>query len=244
MVVAAAAPRRDAHRYYPGKIAKVNGNGTCDVDYDDGEKEKGVAASLIKVVEKGSTAPVAAAGGAFKEGDPVEARYRGKSKYYPGKISRDRGDGTFDIDYDDGESESRVASALIQARGGAEKPKEEPSNGAAIADEALSRLRVGTKIEARYRGKSKFYPGVVARDNGDDTYDVDYDDGEKEKGVAAALIKLIEKGSAAPAAAEGAFKEGDRVEARYRGKSKHYPGKISRDRGDGTYPRPRRNLLL
>mmetsp|Transcript_3963 Transcript_3963/g.11985 ORF Transcript_3963/g.11985 Transcript_3963/m.11985 type:complete len:596 (+) Transcript_3963:89-1876(+) len=38
------------------------------------------------------------------EGDKVEARHLGKEKYYPGKILRDRGDGTFDIAYDDDEA--------------------------------------------------------------------------------------------------------------------------------------------
>ena len=29
----------------------------------------------------------------------MEARYRGRSKYYSGRIGRDRGDGTYDVDY-------------------------------------------------------------------------------------------------------------------------------------------------
>ena len=45
----------------------------------------------------------------MREGDLVEARYRGREKYYKGKISRDRGDGTYDIAYDDGERARRGA---------------------------------------------------------------------------------------------------------------------------------------
>ena len=33
----------------------------------------------------------------LREGAKVSARYRGRSKYYPGRIERDRGDGTYDI---------------------------------------------------------------------------------------------------------------------------------------------------
>ena len=40
-------------------------------------------------------------GGALREGMKVEARYRGKAKYYPGVIKRENRDGTFDVDYDD-----------------------------------------------------------------------------------------------------------------------------------------------
>jgi ATP-dependent Clp protease protease subunit len=39
----------------------------------------------------------------LSKGALVEANFKGRGKYYPGRISRDRGDGTFDIDYDDGE---------------------------------------------------------------------------------------------------------------------------------------------
>ena len=50
----------------------------------------------------------------FEEGSKVEGNYRGRGKWYPGKISRDRGDGTYDIKYDDGESESRVEKDMIR----------------------------------------------------------------------------------------------------------------------------------
>ena len=53
------------------------------------------------------------------------------------------------------------------------------------------------KVEARYRGKSRYYPGVIGRAKGDGTYDIDYDDGERETGVRAELIKPV--GPAGPA---------------------------------------------
>jgi hypothetical protein len=50
----------------------------------------------------------------LSEGSKVEANYRGRGKWYAGKISKDRGDGTFDVAYDDGESETRVAPDYIR----------------------------------------------------------------------------------------------------------------------------------
>ena len=50
---------------------------------------------------------------ALCEGDTVEAKYRGR-KYYPGKISRDCGEGKYDITYDDGDREKRVDASLIR----------------------------------------------------------------------------------------------------------------------------------
>eukprot|EP00622_Pseudochattonella_farcimen_P005811 FR741495.1.p1 GENE.FR741495.1~~FR741495.1.p1 ORF type:complete len:296 (+),score=65.53 FR741495.1:94-888(+) len=56
------------------------------------------------------------------------------------------------------------------------------------------------KVEAKYRGQGTYYPGRIGKDhetrNG--TYDVDYDDGEKEFKVAATLIRSAEAGASIP----------------------------------------------
>ena len=53
----------------------------------------------------------------------------------------------------------------------------------------LSGLSEGARVEARYRGKSKWYAGKVGRAHADGTYDVDYDDGEAERNVRAELVR-------------------------------------------------------
>ena len=50
---------------------------------------------------------------ALCQGDTVEAKYRGR-KYYPGKISRDCGEGKYDIAYDDGDEEENGYARLIR----------------------------------------------------------------------------------------------------------------------------------
>ena len=142
----------------------------------------------------------------FEEGGRVEADYRGKGKYYPGKISRDRGDGTYDVDYDDGEKETSVEEKLIRPR------SISPTKAAAAA----SRIKEGDKVDADYRGKGKYYPGKISRDRGDGTYDVDYDDGEKETSVEE---KLIRAAGTNPAKVE----LGDEVEADYKRKGDPHP---------------------
>jgi len=37
-------------------------------------------------------------------------------------------------------------------------------------------LREGMKVEGNYRGKGRFFKGVIKRENRDGTFDVDYDD--------------------------------------------------------------------
>ncbi|KAG2764186.1 hypothetical protein Pcac1_g24292 [Phytophthora cactorum] len=47
-------------------------------------------------------------------GTRVEARFMGKDKYTKGTISRANADGTYGVEYDDGEKESRVAASSIR----------------------------------------------------------------------------------------------------------------------------------
>ncbi|GLD98134.1 hypothetical protein PINS_up006831 [Pythium insidiosum] len=208
-------------KFYPGVISRCRLNGTYDIDYDDGEKETGVAAELIRSRESGKDG---SGSKKLKEGDKVEAQYKGRSKFYPGVISRCRLNGTYDIDYDDGEKETGVAAELIRLKEGS-SPKKKTN------DDREGKFREGDKIEAQYKGKSKFYPGVISRCRSNGTYDIDYDDGEKETGVAGELIRLREKGSGEAKK----FREADKIEAQYKGKSKFYPGVISRCRLNGTY---------
>eukprot|EP00981_Chlorochromonas_danica_P015758 scaffold14385_cov229-Ochromonas_danica.AAC.1 len=49
-------------------------------------------------------------------GMAVEANYRGKGQFYPGKIKNVRLDGTYDVVYEDGDSESRVPEEYIRVK--------------------------------------------------------------------------------------------------------------------------------
>ncbi|CAN0304851.1 unnamed protein product, partial [Scytosiphon promiscuus] len=89
------------------------------------------------------------------------------------------------------------------------------------------------RVEARYRGRgTKFYKGKVARVHSDGTLDVDYDDGEKEIGIAEEHVRsldspaIVDKQRGRGKAVE--LLEGDSVEANYRGRGRYYPGRISR----------------
>ena len=135
-----------------------------------GEKEMFVAPELIRALD-GPSSPSRSSSrfddpSDFMEGDKVEALYKGKgTKWFSGKISRVNRDGTYDIRYDDGDSESGALKTNVRRHPDAAA---RPSGGAA--------LREGMKVEARYQGKEKYYKGVLKRENRDGTWDVDYDD--------------------------------------------------------------------
>ena len=93
----------------------------------------------------------------------VESVSAGKgAKWFSGKISRVNRDGTYDIRYDDGDSETGALKVNIRRHSDATPAK--------VA------LREGMKVEARFRGKERYYPGVIRRENRDGTFDVDYND--------------------------------------------------------------------
>ena len=48
----------------------------------------------------------------FEEGDKVEARYKGRSRFFPGRIARANRDGTYDVRYSDGKKELAVAQRM------------------------------------------------------------------------------------------------------------------------------------
>jgi len=133
---------------------------------------------------KSETASISRSGGSppaavWEVGDKVESNYKGRGKWYAGKIKRIRLDGSYDIDYDDGEYERAIDADLVRGR---EESK--------LSSTSKSRIEVGSKVEANYRGKGKYYPARVNRDRGDGTFDIDYDDGEREMRVPEDMIRL------------------------------------------------------
>ena len=85
-------------KWFKGVISRDNRDGTYDLAYDDGDKDLGALATNIRSLYGGGGGD---GGGALREGMKVEARFKGKTRYYPGVLKRENRDGTFDIDYDD-----------------------------------------------------------------------------------------------------------------------------------------------
>ena len=50
----------------------------------------------------------------------------------------------------------------------------------------------GIKIEARFGGKSRYFPGKLVKKNDDGTWEIRYDDGDSEKSVNEYLIRVAQ----------------------------------------------------
>ncbi|CAN0486446.1 unnamed protein product, partial [Ectocarpus sp. 12 AP-2014] len=217
-------------KFYKGRISRINSDNTMDIAYDDGEQEIGIAAEHVRSLEPMNSDSGGVSGSKMAKGDRVEARYRGKgTRFYKGKISRVNSDQTFDIAYDDGEKEIGIAAEHVRSL----EPMNSDSGGV-----SGSKMAKGDRVEARYRGKgTRFYKGKISRVNSDQTFDIAYDDGEKEIGIAAEHVRSLEPAMIDGGGVSGSkMAKGDRVEARYREKgTRFYKGKISRVNSDQTF---------
>ena len=202
---------RNEGKWYEAVITRKRKDGTYDVQYDDGDSEVKVSRSNIRIAE-------ILEGNLYNEGFPVEANYQGRNVWFPGKIANVRFDGHYDILYDDGEREVAVKSSYIRNR-------VEP-----LVDAVLEK---GMKVEGNYKGKGIWYPGKIIADHEDGTYDILYDDGEMVSDTGKSFLRPVIM-QLSPQR-KGALKKGEIVEANYKGRGKWYKGIISADRGDNTF---------
>jgi hypothetical protein len=133
--------------WHLGTISRVNDDDTYDVDFDDKAviPETGLHPKLIRPYT-------------FKKGEKVEALYGGQHELKFGRIIHPNDDGTYDIDYDDGETEEGVAAMLIRP----------------------FHYSPGMRVEGRINGGDDWEPGLITAVNDDETYVVAFDDGSKE----------------------------------------------------------------
>ena len=241
-------------KWYSGSITRVNSSGTYDVAFNDGDEECNVAEHLIRAKTEYESTPDeacdVAASSKFSKGDRVEAQFRGRSRWYVGKVVRVREDDHYDIDYDDGEQERRVPAALIRSLEATPQGTDDTVFGDDYA--------VGDKVLGNFEGEGQFFAGEVRRKvkktidgRVQMVYDIDYDDGDAETEVTVDRMKpvkettmgtepefrddLIQDDEACDVAASSKFSKGDRVEAQFRGRSRWYVGKVVRVREDDHY---------
>ena len=179
----------------------------------------------------------------ISKGDRVEAKLKGWTKYYKGKITRENRDGTYDILFDDGERKSKVDAKLIKSlekKKTKKKTRRGRDSDSEDDDDDDVSLSKGDRVEAKLKGWTKYYKGKITRENRDGTYDILFDDGERKSKVDAKLIKSLEKKKTKKSRRlrdsdsedddddDVSLSKGDRVEAKLKGWTKYYKGKITR----------------
>lgn len=185
--------------WYAGRIEARDGDdgdALYTVRYDDGDAETAVAAQYLRILEGQER-------GMYEVGQDVVGNYQGKGKWYTGEIAAKQSDCCYDINYDDGESESCV----------------DPANIAEHQNECLDdQLVEGTIVSSDWKGYGRWYPARIdsCTSNG---YNVQYFDGSTETGVMNS--RIIE------APCTGNYSEGQDVHSNFKGRGEWFNGKIA-----------------
>ena len=185
--------------------------------FDDGERKSKVDAKLIKSLETKTkkTKKKIKRGRdsdsddsdddedimSISKGDRVEAKLKGWTKYYKGKITRENRDGTYDILFDDGERKSKVDAKLIKSLETKKKKTKkkkinrdrDSDSDDSDDDEDDTSISKGDRVEAKLKGWTKYYKGKITRENRDGTYDILFDDGDRKRDVPSSLIRSLEE---------------------------------------------------
>jgi hypothetical protein len=233
-------------RWFKGTIDSVNRDGTYDVRYEDGDRERDVIAEHIRSIDgadrrdRESRGASTSSSTSYREGDKVEARFKGKTRWFKGTIESLNRDGTYDVRYEDGDRERDVIAEYIRSiDGGARRDRDTRS----LSPSSSSSYREGDKVEARFKGKTRWFKGTIESVNRDGTYDVRYEDGDREREVIAEYIRSVDgetrnrggRGDSPRPSSPSSIELGDRIEARFRGKSKWFKGKVEHVNRDGTF---------
>jgi len=179
--------------------------------------------------------------GRFRRGDAVEARPDGEDDYEGAKVSKVHDDGkTYDLTFDDGRKLRRVKERKIRSLDSGseddrrarrkdkgsddERRKERKRYERRDSSDDEASFREGDKVEAKVGGRSR-RPGKIRKAHADGTYDVEMEDGERERNVPAEHIRKAKR-------SKSKFSVDDRVEVKI--KSKWVKGKVKRTHKDGT----------
>ena len=86
-------------KWYPGKISRINADGTYEIAYDDGGRDSRLRARFVrregggkKKKSRDDSGTDTATEDDFARGGKVEANYKGKGKWYAGEIARVKSD--------------------------------------------------------------------------------------------------------------------------------------------------------
>ena len=180
-------------KFYKGEITRVNSDDTYDIKFEDGERKRGVRKDQVRSLDGGGSdrdrGSSSSSSSRLREGDKVEAKCTGWTKFYKGEITRVNSDDTYDIKFEDGERKRGVRKDQVRSLDGGGSDRDRGSSSS-----SSSRLREGDKVEAKCTGWTKFYKGEITRVNSDDTYDIKFEDGERKRGVRKDQVRSLDGG--------------------------------------------------
>jgi hypothetical protein len=207
----------------------------------------------------------------YKLNDKVEALYYKGSTWYKGKIQAvhtiSEAEFVYDVAYDDGDRELKVPESNIRLFGGASTPTPTTAKATFVSPTPVAlavavidskkvepvpgaMFKVGDKVEGLYGGGPSWYGAVVAKVNaleagGRYSYQLDYNDGDRENSVGETHVRLVAAAVPADIAANSRiavlasaaplYRTGSRVQGYFEDVDSWYDGAVERVNADGTY---------
>jgi hypothetical protein len=112
--------------------------------------------------------------GALVTGQRVEARHGGQAQWYGAVITHtNTSSGHYDVDYDDGDQEQSVRRYRIRSDD---------------TEQMLDILHNEDEVDVFHDAGATLYAGKIGKQGPGNTYEIHYNDGDKEEGVARQLI--------------------------------------------------------
>ena len=212
--------------WYGATVKKINppdsaGRYTYALDYNDGDRETAALEANVRAVPTQTApvdvapAPVAASASAvsgppathkYKKGTRVQGYFAEVTSWYDGTVEKCNADGTYHVQYDDGDEDIAAPEDVLRAAALASIPDPVPAQSSprlATAPPiqtpakvlAVAKFSKGARVEGLYGGAGEWYPAVIAavvRTTDDSfVYNLDYDDGDNEKNVAESYVRLL-----------------------------------------------------
>ena len=225
-------------KWVTGRVKRTHKDGTLDVDASNGEKARRIDASDVRARDDGSDGDDVKIG----VGDQVRAKYKGRAKEYDGVIKEAHSDGTFTIKSDAVHKANCRGSSPPPLNHGLHAIDATPVrwHGNVVSHRWIQSTRLTARFPHRYDdGEIETYVNkkfiTVTRAKSRSRSRSKSDDSRSKKKRRDRSRSSSSDRSRSPKRGRK-LREGDKCEARFRGKSsaKYYKGKVSRIHSDGT----------
>ena len=128
---------------------------TEEIHNTDGKEEAEFDEPRLRNIDGEGEGELNARDPSFAVGEEVEVDYKGKGKWWIGRLTRINADGTFEVKYDDNSKEKGIVQSCVRPHLGIESPggrhQNPPSKKARRVDDSIQKAGKGTAAAAMHQ---------------------------------------------------------------------------------------------
>jgi hypothetical protein len=172
----------------PGRILRVNRNGTYDIRFNNGDFQGDVSPSNIRHRLDNrrffDSDDQTGSDGSLQREDKVMVR-SGSGKEYPGRITHIHRNGTYDVRFDNGDFQEYLSPSTVRRKYARRRDR---GYSGSSSDEQTSSFRQDDMVWVRFRG-GREYLGHITHRHRNGTFDVRFLDGDFKKNISPSVIR-------------------------------------------------------